>query len=134
LATHYDSLGVPRDASRSALRKAYERKLGALSRRPAAERVVEEKILKSAFDTLSDPAKRVDYDSRLEPTDIQPTSATSAVPLIVGLVVVAVTAGGIGYFLMERSKDQAYMRMEEKRAADREKAKGKPGMTAPAKQ
>jgi curved DNA-binding protein CbpA len=114
MGTHYEVLGVSRKASPKALLKAYERRIRALGRNPDP---LQERIVKDAFAVLSDPAKRVDYDSRLGESDLMPVGSGSSVPLIVGLVVVALTAGAIGFFLVQRSKDQQWMKHEEQRAA-----------------
>jgi DnaJ-class molecular chaperone len=122
---HYEVLGVRRNASPRAVRKAYERRLKALAKRPdGTEKAAEERIVKSAFAVISDPAKRGDYDSRLGESDALNVGEASGTPLLIGLIVVAIAAAAIGFFVIERSKERAWMRMEEKRAAaEREKAK-----------
>ena len=122
MSSHYDLLGIPRNASQRAIQKAYERRRKALGKNPDA---LQERILNDAFAVLSNPSKRADYDSRLGEADMLPSGAGSSTPLVVGLVVVGLTAAGIGYFLFERSKDQKWMKEEQQRAAEREKAKKK---------
>ena len=129
MSSHYDVLGIDRKASPRQVEKAYERKVKALGKNPDS---LQERIVKDAFAVLSNPVKRADYDSRLGEADLMPSGAGSSTPLVVGLVVVGLTAAGIGYFLFERSKDQKWMKEEEKRAAEREKAKARPAATAPA--
>jgi flagellar basal body-associated protein FliL len=58
-----------------------------------------------------------------------PVGAGSGVPLLIGIVVVALTAAGIGFFLFERSKERTWMQQEEQRAAEREKVKRKPAVS-----
>ena len=53
-----------------------------------------------------------------------PAGAGSGAPLLIGLSVVGLTAGGIGYFLFERSKERKAMSLEEQRV-EREKARRK---------
>ena len=123
MSNHYEVLGVPRNASSKEVKKAYERKVRALAG-PAPQRAVQERILKDALDVLTNPAKRTTYDSRLGDSLPPPASAGSGTALIIGLAVVALTAAGVGFFLHERSKDRAQMRMDERRAAEeREKAR-----------
>jgi DnaJ-class molecular chaperone len=122
MSSHYEMLGVDRKASARAVQRAYERKMKALARNPDP---LQERIVKDAFAVLSNPVKRADYDSRLGESDLMPAGAGSGAPLLVGLVVVALTASGIGYFLYERSKERKAMSLEEQRL-EREKAKQKP--------
>ena len=129
---HYELLGIRRDASVGAVKKAYQRKVKELSRLPGPQRTVQEKILKDAVAVLTDTTRRTDYDSRIEESDPLPVSTSSGTPLLVGLVVVALTAAGIGYFLFERSKDKAQMRMDERRAAEVKAEKDKRAPPAPA--
>jgi curved DNA-binding protein CbpA len=132
MQNHYEALGVRRNASPDAVKAAYERKLDALAGRPAAERARQERILKKAFAVLADPAERADYDARLAESDALAGTGTGS-PLLIALIVVALTAAAIGYFLLERSKDRAWLRQEEKRAAEeREKAKRAPPAQPPA--
>jgi len=120
MSSHYDVLGIDRKASAGAIRKAYKRKMKAFGKSPDA---LKERFVKDAFDVLSNPVKRADYDSKLGELDALPVGAGSGTPLLVGLVVVALTAAGIGFFLYERSKERKAMKVEEQRAAEREKAK-----------
>ena len=129
MSSHYDVLGIDRKASPRAVQKAYERTLKALGKNPDP---LQERIVKDAFGILSNPVRRADYDSRLGEAEILPSGAGSGAPLLIGIVVVALTAAGIGYFLFERSKDQKWMKEEERRAAEREKAKAKPAAAVPA--
>ena len=121
MSSHYEMLGVDRKASARTVQRAYERKMKALVMNPDP---LQERIIKDAFAVLSNPVKRADYDSRLGESELIPTGAGSGTPLLIGLVVVALTASGIGYFLFERSKERKAMSLEEQRI-EREKAKRK---------
>ena len=128
MSSHYDTLGIPRDAKPRAIKKAYEGRRKALGKNPDT---LQARILDDAFAVLSNPVKRADYDSRLGEADLIPTGAGSSTPLIVGIIVVGLTAAGIGYFLFERTKDQKWMKEEAQRAAERDKAKRKPSPPEP---
>jgi len=123
MSSHYDILGIPRRASAKDVVRAYERRMKGLGKNPDA---LQERMVRDAYSVLSNPVKRADYDSRLGEDDVIPTGAGSSTPLIVGIIVVAVTAAAIGFFLTTRAKDQKWMEHEEKRAADREKGKKAP--------
>ena len=122
MSSHYDVLGIDSKASARAVKRAYERKMKALVINPDP---LQERIVKDAYTVLSNPVKRADYDSRLGESELMPAGAGSGAPLLVGLVVVALTASGIGYFLFERSKERKAMTLEEQRV-EREKVKRKP--------
>lgn len=115
---YYELLGIRRDASAREVKKAYEKKVRGLASLSESQRAVQEKILQDAVAVLTDKAKRIDYNSRVNEAEPMPIGGTSGAPLLVGLVVVALTAAGIGYFLYERSKDRAQMRVDERRKAE----------------
>ena len=121
MSSHYDVLGIDRKASARAVERAFERKMKALVRNPDP---LQERIVKDAFSVLSNPVKRADYDSKLGESELMPAGAGSGAPLLIGLIVVGLTAGGIGYFLFERSKERKAMSLEEQRV-EREKARRK---------
>ncbi|MEO7397033.1 MAG: DnaJ domain-containing protein [Ilumatobacteraceae bacterium] len=112
---YYAVLGVSRKADSTAIKSAYERKVQRLSRLTEAERAAEEKVLKEAFENLSNPFKREDLDAHLVEIDANLGGATSNTPLVVGIVVVLLTIGGVGYFLTERWKSQQGARAEQQR-------------------
>ena len=123
MSSHYDILGISRKASLKDIQKAYERRTKALEKNPDALR---ERMVRDAYAVLSNQIKRADYDSKLGEDDVMPAGAGSSSPLIVGVIVVAVTAAAIGFFLHTRAKDQKWMEHEEKRAAERDKGKARP--------
>src|SRR5438552_12872078 len=107
---YYATLGVRRDAKAKDIKVAYEGKLEKLARLSDAKRAAREKPLKEAFAILSNPAKRAHFDSRLVELDANLGGSASNAPLVIGIVVVTLTVGGIGYFLAERSKEQKAIR------------------------
>ena len=119
---YYDILGIARDATPNVVKIAYEGKVKKLARLSDSKRAAEEKPLKEAFAILSNPAKREHFDSRLMELDANLGGSGSNAPLVIGIVVVALTAAGIGYFLSERSKAQKAARIEEQRVAAERKA------------
>jgi len=127
MSSHYDVLGIESKAPGRTVERAYQRKMKAFARNPDP---LQERIVKDAYTVLSNPVKRADYDSRLGESELMPAGAGSGAPLLVGLVVVALTASGIGYFLYERSKERKAMTLEEQRV-EREKAKRKPAAPEP---
>jgi colicin import membrane protein len=70
---HYETLGIPRNASERMVQLAFEGKMKALAdpdyAASARERSREETRLREAFATLSHPLKRVAYDARLAAAD-----------------------------------------------------------------
>jgi curved DNA-binding protein CbpA len=128
---YYAVLGVKRNADSAAIRLAYERKMKTLARRPPAERAAQEREVKEALETLSNPLKREDFDAHRVEIDANVGGPTSNKPLAIAILVVLFTIIGVGYFLTERWASQEAMRAEAQRAAaEREKARQdlRPGM------
>lgn len=73
--THYDTLGVPPDATAAEIREAFARRMQA-DHRLAAER----EALTAAYEVLSDPQRRAGYDWRLGIDDLQPLDWGGARP------------------------------------------------------
>lgn len=77
LTKHYDVLGVPKDASDDAIKKAYNRLVRKYhpDKQPdeAAKKEAEEKMkeFNAAYSILSDPKKRRQYDAGYDPDDPQ---------------------------------------------------------------
>lgn len=120
----YEVLGVPRDASPKLVQLAFEGKMKALAD-PAyaaspAEKREEERLLKEAFVTLSNPAKRGPYDEKLAAFEEQASAAPSRpawlVPAVAAALVVAI-GGGI---LSRHLEDRERQRVEAERQARQE--------------
>ncbi len=75
MATHYDTLGITPTSTTQEIRKAYLRRARALhpdrqlDRPPAEARKAEQAMqqVNVAWNVLSDPAKKAEYDSRVKP-------------------------------------------------------------------
>lgn len=80
--SHYDTLGVPRDADAATIKKAYRRK--AKEHHPDREHGDEEimKKVQKAYDTLSDPEKRARYDATGDDGPRKKTIEESAAELV----------------------------------------------------
>jgi curved DNA-binding protein CbpA len=118
---YYEVLGVKRSAASGKVKAAYDARMRRAMRLRDEERIGEERRLKEAFAILSNPSKRAEFDASLLELDAKLTGSGSNAPLVVGIVVVALTAAAIGYFVSERSKVQKSQRMEEQRAAAQKK-------------
>jgi DnaJ-class molecular chaperone len=83
--SHYDTLGLPPDATPAEIREAFaerasrcpDRRASYRQRREAREAVA---ALKAAYETLVDPRRRADYDWRLGIDDLQPLDWGGARP------------------------------------------------------
>ncbi|HEX7605073.1 MAG TPA: DnaJ domain-containing protein [Usitatibacter sp.] len=128
MENYYQVLGVPRTASASIVKIAYEGKLKALAKAelPDAERRVEERALEQAYVTLSNPAKKEWYDRQLD-SHAEGEEAAVASSHYRGWFVAAALAliliSGIGYYFVDRANTREKLRLEEQRIAlEREKA------------
>ena len=84
--SHYDTLGLPPDATPAEIREAFTelaaarcpgRRTSYRQRRQAREAIA---TLKAAYETLADPRRRADYDWRLGIDDLQPLDWGGARP------------------------------------------------------
>lgn len=73
--THYDTLGVPPDATAIEIREAFARRME--THRPLA---AEQAALTAAYEVLVDPERRAGYDWRLGIDDLQPLDWGGARP------------------------------------------------------
>lgn len=84
--SHYDTLGLPPNATAAEIREAYtERAAGhtAGPRSSYAQRLRAREALaalRAAYDTLADPRRRAEYDWRLGIDDLQPLDWGGALP------------------------------------------------------
>jgi curved DNA-binding protein CbpA len=84
--SHYDTLGVPPDATPAEVREAFTRRLAVshLDRRASyAQRLAAVEAvaaLRLAYLTLADPQRRAEYDWRLGIDDLQPLDWGGAMP------------------------------------------------------
>jgi hypothetical protein len=97
--THYDVLGVPRNAKATDIGRAYNR-IRAEQRKEST--MPDARLLgaaKVAYDTLSDPDQREEYDRALA---IQRFGATRRKGVIVATSLAVVLAAGAGYYFASR--------------------------------
>src|SRR5688500_10635809 len=116
---YYQALGVSENATPEILKIAFEGKLKALAKGKLseAERKAEEKLLRQAFGTLSNPAHRAAHDARLEgAADREAASSrTTAIGIVAGVVVALV--GGVAWYMSDRSSKLERIRRDEARIA-----------------
>ena len=105
---YYQVLGVSEQSPVSVIRIAFEGKVKALraSSMSEAERNAEDRLLRQAFVTLTDPIRKAWYDRKLEK---EREALTSEVPKWAAVAAVAlVTAGftALGFQTVERSRER----------------------------
>ena len=126
MSDHYSTLGVSRDATPPVVTIAYEGRMKRLaaSGRPEAERAAEERELRAAFVTLSNPAKKAWYDRTLEEAQERHERAGRSRGLlmaVVGVVAIAVLAGGYAWHSRVQAREAARLQAEIA-SAERERA------------
>src|SRR6185295_5946025 len=104
--THYDELGVPRQAKPLDVQRAYAKYRKEADRETAIPNPQRDRRVQAAYDTLSDPDKREAYDESLRSPEQRKALAarrgsSKGVLFLVAAVVVAAAAAG-GFFLMKR--------------------------------
>jgi len=125
---YYQVLGVPRSASASIVKIAYEGKLKALAKAELseAERRAEERALEQAYVTLSNPAKKEWYDRQIDAhAEVEEAAVASShyKGWFAAAALALVLISGIGYYFVERANAKEKMRLEEQRIVlEREKA------------
>jgi curved DNA-binding protein CbpA len=122
MENYYQALGVPRSASASVVKIAYEGKLKALAKAELSdsERRAEERALEQACVTLSNPAKKEWYDRQLD-SHAEGEAAAVASSHHKGWFAAGALAliliSGIGYFFVDRANARERIRLEEQRSA-----------------
>lgn len=76
---YYELLGVPHDADTEAITRAY-RKLARVSHPDSGGNSGMFRLLRTAYETLTDPLQRKAYDDRLGSTESEPAPAEDAAP------------------------------------------------------
>jgi hypothetical protein len=128
MENYYQVLGVPRSASASIVKIAYEGKRKALANAELseAERRAEERALEQAYVTLSNPAKKEWYDGKIDShAEVEDAAVASShfKGWFVAAALALVLISGIGYYFVERASAREKLRLEEQRiAVEREKA------------
>jgi hypothetical protein len=103
--THYDELGVPRDATPIDIQRAYNKLRKSAEGDHAIPDPQRERRMQAAYDTLSDPQKREAYDAMLSaprPRQERERTGSSKGLLVMIAAVAVVGAAGAGFFLMKR--------------------------------
>jgi hypothetical protein len=96
--TLYEALGVPRNAKNTDIGLAYNRFKAAMQKEDAAPDPRGAAMAKAAFETLSDPERRAQYDASLEPAPV----AKSRNPILIGTVLFLAAAAGLAFVLIDR--------------------------------
>ena len=119
MTNYYQVLGVSENATAEILKIAYEGRLKALARAKMdeAERKAEEALLRQAYGTLTNPARRATHDAQLEGAAEREarSSRNTTIGVVAGLAVVLV--GGVAWYFSDRSARAERIRLEEKRIA-----------------
>jgi len=79
MKTHYDTLGVPRDAKLTDITRAYNRLSRVVTRDDAPPDLKAETALREAYEAICDPGRRERYDASLVAPDRRRRSRTRAV-------------------------------------------------------
>ena len=116
---YYQALGVSESATPEILKIAFEGKLKALARGklPEAERKAEEALLRQAFGTLSNPARRAAYDAQLEGAADREAAGSRKAAIGIAAGVVVALVGGVAWYMSERSSKLERVRRDEARIA-----------------
>ena len=91
--THYDVLGVPRDAKLTEITRAYNRHKAEVTREDAPPDLKRETLIREAYETLADETKRDAYDRSLVAPDRRVRSRTRAI--VIGAVGVTIAGAAL---------------------------------------
>ena len=108
--THYDVLGVARNAKLQDITRAYNRHKSMVTRDDAAPDLKRETLIRQAYETLSDDARREAYEQSLVAPDRQNRSRMRGI--VIGVLGVAL-AGGYLFFTRPASAPVAPIRTSE---------------------
>ena len=101
--SHYDILGVPRDAGPLDIQRAFDRFVADLDRAETPPDARRERLVREAHATLSDPAKRMAYDAALAARVAGAAKGQRGVAIAVGSALVALAAGVYGWQALKSS-------------------------------
>ena len=115
----YQVLGVSENATAEILKIAYEGRLKALAkaRMGEAERKAEEALLRQAYGTLTNPARRAAHDAQLEGAVEREARSSRNTTIAVAAGLAVVLLGGIAWYFSDRSARAERIRLEEARIA-----------------
>ena len=123
----YATLGVTHDVTPQIAKIAYEGKLRALAKSglPDAEKRAEERLLATAYATLSNPAKKDWYDKQWMKHGEREERAQAALSRNGWFAAGALSLlliGGISYYYVNRANEREKIRLEEIRLANEKEA------------
>lgn len=101
--THYDILGVPRDAGPLDIQRAFDRFAASLDKAETPPDARRERLVREAHAILSDPAKRMAYDAALAATAAGAAKGKRGIGIAVGSALVALAAGVYGWQALKSS-------------------------------
>jgi len=101
--THYETLGVPRDARILDIQRAHDRFVADLPKAETPPDPRRERRIRDAFAVLSDPARREAYDASLVALADGRARQKRGIALVLGSAVAAFVAGIIGWNALKSS-------------------------------
>lgn len=104
MPTHYEVLGIREGASEEEIRQAYRRLVKAAHPDVAGD-PAQFRLITEAYDVLTDPARRVDYDRRLRPAQVAaPPRRRRRHGRFVIVVVAALVVGGVASLVVATTR------------------------------